>query len=664
MAKKHIYITPTPRWPSSMKMPEGQAERIPGTPRDILAWGAKKSTGHILLSLILGTVYAISLTLLPWALGRMIDSGIHYGFTSDFFFNTAIFMSLILMLVITGINETVGVSIWLRGAWMPARRLISVLFGHRTDATRDIPSGDIVTAITQDTQRIGGFYAFFPDFIGSLLSAAVAIVLMLRISIPLGLIVTVGLPLVMFLSTRIVVPLQKKMTKQREESGILTSIATDGVSGLRVLRGIGGEDAYNLRYSQQSAKVRQAGIEVAPYRALLTVIQSAGPTLFIAIVISGGLYLSYTGRMTPGQLVTFYGFASYLGLPLTSLGNIVAMASRARVGAEKIARILDSNYLVSNARVEPNITDIDWSTASLQDMKSGVAIEAGKITALVSPSPDESAQIAARLGRTNDAEHVTVNNIDIRSFPVDTVRSHVAYSGPIAEIYSGTLRSNLLGADAVELTDRTIAEQVVDILEPGGEIRPILSEPPGDHPRDPYILANMKVADGHDVVTSVRGGLNGHVAERGRSLSGGQRQRLALARVLSTEAPVMILVEPTSALDSHTELRAAHNVALSRKGRTTVVVTTSPLVLGQCDEVVLVVDGHEIARGTHHQLSDHPIYQAVVHRGETDIHFGISQDKDTHVGQASREREGVKAPADEDKQAQCGEERKEKGEKK
>jgi len=153
-------------------------------------------------------------------------------------------------------------------------------------------------------------------------------------------------------------------------------------------------------------------------------------------------------------------------------------------------------------------------------------------------------------------------------------------------------------------------------LAPGGEIQEAMAEPAGPYPADPRLLRALDVADGCDVVSSVVGGLDGWVAERGRSLSGGQRQRVALARALAVDPAVLVLVEPTSAVDSHTEARIAGRLAAFRRGRTSVVVTGSPLVLAVCDEVVFVVGGVPVLRGSHRQLLTDPAYQATVHRGE------------------------------------------------
>ena len=103
--------------------------------------------------------------------------------------------------------------------------------------------------------------------------------------------------------------------------------------------------------------------------------------------------------------------------------------------------------------------------------------------------------------------------------------------------------------------------------------------------------------------------------ERGRGLSGGQRQRVVLARALAADAPVLVLVEPTSAVDAHTEARIAERVAAVRRGRTTVVTTVSPLWLHHADRVVLVEDDRAIAEGTHEELLlDSPAYRRVVTR--------------------------------------------------
>jgi ABC-type multidrug transport system fused ATPase/permease subunit len=118
------------------------------------------------------------------------------------------------------------------------------------------------------------------------------------------------------------------------------------------------------------------------------------------------------------------------------------------------------------------------------------------------------------------------------------------------------------------------------------------------------------------VIDALEDGLETEVEERGRSFSGGQRQRLVLARALVIDADILVLVEPTSAVDAHTEARIAERLKQHRDGRTTVITTASPLLLDRVDEVALLEGGQVIAVGTHRELLGDPRYRRVVARGE------------------------------------------------
>jgi ABC-type multidrug transport system fused ATPase/permease subunit len=133
------------------------------------------------------------------------------------------------------------------------------------------------------------------------------------------------------------------------------------------------------------------------------------------------------------------------------------------------------------------------------------------------------------------------------------------------------------------------------------------------------VAAALWTASADDVLDALPGGLDALVAERGRSFSGGQRQRLVLARALAADPEVLVLVEPTSAVDAHTEARIADRLVEHRAGRTTVVTTTSPLLLDRVDQVAFLSEGRVVAVGTHRDLlRDQPEYRAVVTREMTE----------------------------------------------
>lgn len=140
---------------------------------------------------------------------------------------------------------------------------------------------------------------------------------------------------------------------------------------------------------------------------------------------------------------------------------------------------------------------------------------------------------------------------------------------------------------------------------------------------DAQLYEALKVAEAGDIVNGLDGGLDGYVAERGRSLSGGQRQRLALARAVLTQAPILIAIEPTSAVDSHTEMRIAQALTQYRADKTTLVVSSSPIMLHHADTVIMLNDdGSQRLRGTHQELSKDPSYVALVHRREANSERG------------------------------------------
>jgi len=159
---------------------------------------------------------------------------------------------------------------------------------------------------------------------------------------------------------------------------------------------------------------------------------------------------------------------------------------------------------------------------------------------------------------------------------------------------------------------------VVNEIEPrlfSGELRYELV--PHGTVVDADVLDALEACSALDVLDALEDGLDTHVEERGRSFSGGQRQRMSLARAILTNADVLILVEPTSAVDTHTEGRIAQRLGPLRRNHTTLIASTSPLILERMDLVYLVVNDRVIAQGTHHSLlAESRMYRQIVLREE------------------------------------------------
>ena len=575
----------------------------------LLRWLLRRAAVPVTLATLAACTSNIIQAIVPAFLGQALDAGIENGLNGRVWGIGAL---LLVLFVVYAVGDTMlsyfGVTAWMRTAFDVDRLVGRQISATGKDLSRQVSTGEVATIIASDADYLGKLIEHLPALLGAAASFLVVAVLMLRTSVSLGLIVILGMPLVAAIVTLVIRPLQKRQAVQREAQSAVTTITTDTVAGLRILRGIGGEEVFARRYRDASQELRRRGVEVASSQATLMTLQVLLPGLFAAIVVWVAARMAVAGSLTPGGLITFYGYTAYLSWPLWVFTSSVQDYTRAVVGARRLSRLLEvapaAGSLVERLNLDPAAAHP--VSGDLVDTGSGLRLEEGRMTALVCPDPQVSADLATRLGRFTDAgPTVTLAGRPLTTMPLEQVRASVVVSGATAQLFTGTLREALDvrgGPDPqpAGLEDLVHAEtERTTGADVDQQVRPQEREAPGDD----RLIEAIGIADAGDVLTSLSEGLAGMITEKGRSLSGGQRQRVALARALLTEAPTLVLIEPTSALDSHTEARVAAQVHRARAGRTTVVVTASPLVLEACDEVVLLdSSGTELLRSTHREL--------------------------------------------------------------
>ncbi|MBU2668706.1 ABC transporter ATP-binding protein/permease [Actinoplanes bogorensis] len=427
--------------------------------------------------------------------------------------------------------------------------------------SRRLGAGEVVAIGTSDIRQIGSAVDITARGTSSLLAVVVVSIILLTTSVPLGLVVVFGVPLLMGIVSLLIRPLHHRQQASREQQGRLTGRAADLVGGLRVLRGIGGEAVMGERYRAESQLLRAAGVRTARVEALLEAAQVLLPGIFLVLVTWLGARFALDGHITVGQLVSFYAYAAFLVTPLRQLTEAIDKLTRGHVSARRVVAMLRTTTDLPDPAdpVAP-----ERFAGELADPASGVTARPGEITAIVATVPAEAAAVADRLGRY--AEGATVDGLPLDAFALATVRSRVLVADNDARLFTGPMRSDL---------------------------------DPGDSGRLP---AALHTAAATDIVEALPDGLDSEVAERGRTFSGGQQQRLRLVRALVADPDALILVEPTSAVDAHTEARIADRLLTARAGRTTVIVTSSPLVLDRTDRVLFVERGRVVADGTHHEL--------------------------------------------------------------
>ncbi len=624
-AEERVTLPPllnTPRvWRWPLRSPLCEPAVYPSRPFRYVRKLATSMLGVLALgSLVTGLNYVVSVSV-PWALGMVLDAGLEHGLNRELWIRLGVLTLIILGVALTQMaGQLTEIAVQMSAVATPARVAGRKLARDGRAVNRELESGDVVTSMLTDVDRIGQAALWIPEMVGAFLSTVMILIIMFRTSPPLAWTVLIGLPIVTLLMSLLGGPMQRRQAENRDEQGKLTEISADAVAGLRVLRGIGGEDVFGRHYQEQSARVRDAGIRVALPAALLGVLRSVIPMLFTALVVGIGAMLYFHDELSVGSLVAFFGFSQFLRNPIVVATRSLEEFTKAWVGIRKLARIQGVNSLVSDdmagecGGVQPQNTpspaqgyDTEFGLSQLTDTVSDVTVKPGLITGLVCANPDVSAAIARRLARQEDSTEPTllIDGIDARTLPLDQVRRAIILSDTDPQLFAGTLRDQVRGANSPAPRDRGVRELVWrDVIENATRQEDSLIVPEVDE-RDSQWLSALHVANADDVVASVNGGLDGAVAEKGRTLSGGQRQRVALARAIAANPAVLVTIEPTSALDSHTESRVAQRLAQARRGKTTVIVSASVLVLEHCDDIIVLDNsGQEIVRGSHRELRE------------------------------------------------------------
>ncbi len=248
---------------------------------------------------------------LPYAVGRAVDDGLAARDGDALLAWSAVLLGIGLVQAGSGVlRHRFAVTNWLLACFRVEQwiaRGVSALGGS---LAAQASTGEVVSTGTTDALDITARGS------GSLVSFVVVAVLLLRTSVALGLVVVLGVPAFTLLLGPLLRPLHARQARQRAAVGELTALGADTVAGLRVLRGIGGEDEFVARYRAESQRVRRAGAEVARTQSLLDAAQVLVPGTFVVLVTWLGARFAVTGRISPGELIAFYGYAAFLVTPL------------------------------------------------------------------------------------------------------------------------------------------------------------------------------------------------------------------------------------------------------------------------------------------------------------------------------------------------------------
>ncbi|MET8176855.1 ABC transporter ATP-binding protein [Streptomyces clavifer] len=540
---------------------------------DILRTALRRNTGAMTRGTVLMGLYQAGETAFPIALGLIVEHSLQERSLGSLGLSIG---ALAVIITTVSLSWRFGMRVLQEANTTEAHRWrVQVAACGLQPVARDVDlkSGEVLTIATEDADQTADIIEVVPLLISSLVAVLVAAIALGLADIRLGLLVIVGT--VAILSVLSVMSKRIGAGTQEQQARVARAGAkvADLITGLRPLHGFGGNHAAFASYRKVSTDAKHQAITVAKVNGVYAGTALAlNAVLAAAVTLTAG-WLAFDRQITIGELVMAVGLAQFIMEPLKLFSEMPKYVMMARASAERMALVLSAPPVTVPGTERPAAggdLEIDCVRyGSLRKLKFQVA--AGEFVAIAAYQPRSAADFASILA-VNIPPHayegaVRVSGRELSDLAIEAVREHMLVNPYDAEIFAGTLRTN---------------------IDPSGTSRMVREA----------VEASMLT----DVVALHREGLDHSVRDRGANLSGGQRQRLSLARALAADTEVLVLHDPTTAVDAVTEQLIARNIAKMRRGRTTVVITSSPAVLDAADRVLVLDDGVITAEDTHRNL--------------------------------------------------------------
>jgi ABC-type multidrug transport system fused ATPase/permease subunit len=467
----------------------------------------------------------------------------------------------------------------LRGELFDHLQRLSLSFHNRAR------TGELMSKITADTNTLRDVYAESAlVFSTQFFSVAGMLVVLMMIDWKLGLITMASFPLLFGLLFVVLKRVKKSARKQRSNEGKLASRVGEMLSAVSLVQAFGRERFERERFDEESAQTMAESIRTVRMEAAATRLVEVVTAVGTAVVVLFGGIQALRGRVTPGDLLVFVSYVTTMYKPVKNMARLSARMSKASVSAERINEILE---------IEPEIRD-DPDAIEARGLKGDIRFEhvsfgyepgkpilddvsfhvpAGKRVALVGSSGAGKSTIANLIIRLYDASsgRVLIDGTDVRRFQRESLRREVGVVLQDTVLFGTTIRENICYGKP-EATDEEIEHAARQV-----------------HAHD-FIA---KLPDGYDEV----------LGEGGATISGGQRQRICLARALVKHPSILIMDEPTSAVDADSEALIRDAVRRVQEGKTMLLVAHQLYSVQDADLILVLKGGKIVEQGTHHELT-------------------------------------------------------------
>jgi len=604
--------------------PEAPAEAPP-----VLATGAAPASAGALLrrtvrrhartlagASALVTVWQVAELMVPVLIGVVIDRAVVTGDGWQMLLWAAVFA---LHFVVLSLSYRFGARMGNRALHTESHALRTEVSAHvlsAPGARADRLPGDVVSIATADAELVAFVVRQLMFTVAGAVGLVVSAVVLAAIDPVLALVVLVGVPCVLGVTQLLSPRLAARSAVRQEALGEAAGIASDLVRGIRPLKGVAGEDAARERYRRRSQQAATASVGAARWEGVMQGMTEGLSGLFLAVVALVAGVRAVNGEIGVGEFVAVVGISQFLGEPLRMLTFLIAQLAQSRASAARIVDFLATPPLVLATRdaPAPDGAPSDPRADSLTDSPSDSLADPLPATPslelrAVSYGPLRDLTLLAEPGSSvavvaEDPADAAALLTLLRGEAVPDSGAVVVGGRAVGELTVEQLHAALLVADHhVELFDATMRGNV----DPHAAL---------DDERLTRVL-HASAAD--EVVAQAPAGLEEHVRVGGTTLSGGQRQRLGLARALAADPGVLVLHDPTTAVDAVTEARIADGLHELRHApgapvRTTLVLTSSPALLAHADVVVHLRGGRVLAQGSHRDLGADERYRTAVLR--------------------------------------------------
>jgi len=461
-------------------------------------------------------------------------------------------------------------------------------------------TGTLLSTITTDIQTIQGFASSSTlNILVDMLTIVCMLALMLWLNWDFTLIAIGVTPFLLLFVSRFKKAVKKATHQVRKEQADIVAVVQQALESMQAVKAFGRQDLEQQELRDVSHATVEAALKARSIKALLSPVVTVTVALCTAVVLWRGAYLILAGIMTVGALTVYLSYLSKFFKPVKDLATSTNAIAQAAVGVERIRAILETDTIIpekSSATAAPPLRgEVTFEhVAFAYDLQNPVlsdvcfTIKPGQLVGIVGPTGSGKSTVVSMIPRFYDPTKGTVriDGTDIRNFKLKSLREQIGYVLQDTALFHGTIAENIAFG------------------RPGAS-------------REEIIKA-AELANAHDFISKMAQGYDTMVGERGSTLSGGQRQRVGIARVMVRNNPILLLDEPTAALDSESEKLVIEALERLMKGRTVITIAHRLTTIRDADQIIVISGGVVAESGTHDELMAKDAIYAQLHRTQFD----------------------------------------------